>query len=389
MNSNIIKRRAFLKMAVVSMSGFYPTVNSHAAQSKMPFYKVDSFGVLREPDENGVMLPAGFKSRIVARSGEAPISSSAYVWHPAPDGGACFETKDGGWLYVSNSEVRGGGGGVGVLRFNGAGEKIDAYSILENTTQNCAGGATPWGTWLSCEEFDRGQVFECDPYGKLPAKARPALGVFKHEAVAVDLSGGALYLTEDLPDGGLYRFISEKGLPDLTRGDLEIASVVERDGRSYLSWHKIPDPSAIEAPTRNQVESHASFNGGEGIVFHRGNVYFSTKGDNRVWCYDTDSGEIDIIYDMRESENAILSGVDNLAITPAGDVLVAEDGGNMQIVAITPNHQVMPIVQVVGHDRSEICGPAFNSSHDRLFFSSQRGESGSNADGVIFEVSRA
>ena len=53
MNSNIIKRRAFLKMAVVSMSGFYPTVNSHAAQSKMPFYKVDSFGVLREPDENG------------------------------------------------------------------------------------------------------------------------------------------------------------------------------------------------------------------------------------------------------------------------------------------------------------------------------------------------
>ena len=108
-----------------------------------------------------------------------------------------------------------------------------------------------------------------------------------------------------------------------------------------------------------------------------------------MWCYDTDSGEIDIIYDMRESENAILSGVDNLAITPAGDVLVAEDGGNMQIVAITPTHQVMPIVQVVGHDRSEICGPAFNSSHDRLFFSSQRGESGSNADGVIFEVSRA
>ena len=389
MNSNIFKRRAFLQMAAVSMSGFCRPLNGYAAQNKMPFNRVDSFGVLREPDENGVMLPPGFKSRIVARSGKVPTDSSDYVWHPAPDGGACFETEDGGWLYVSNSEVRSDGGGVGVLSFNSAGEKIDAYSILENTTQNCAGGATPWGTWLSCEEFDRGQVFECDPYGRSPAKARPALGVFKHEAVAVDLRGDTLYLTEDLPDGGFYRFISEKGLPDLAAGSLEIASLVERDGRSYLSWRKIPDPEAVKVPTRNQVDSYASFNGGEGIAFHRGQVFFTTKGDNRVWCYETSSGEIDIIYDMQESETGILSGVDNLTITPSGDVLVAEDGGNMQIVAITPSHQIMPIIQVVGHDRSEICGPAINPSQDRLYFSSQRGETGSNDDGVIFEISRA
>ena len=60
----------------------------------------------------------------------------------------------------------------------------------------------------------------------------------------------------------------------------------------------------------------------------------------------------------------------------------------MQIVAITSNHQIIPIVQVVGHDRSEICGPAFNASHDRLYFSSQRGQTGANSDGVIFEISR-
>ena len=388
MHSKIIKRRAFLKMAAFSMTGFYPSLNSYAARSDGPFYSVGGSGVLRDPDENGVMLPKGFKSRIVARSGQVPVDSSAYVWHPAPDGGACFEAKDGGWIYVSNSEVRSHGGGVGALRFNGAGEKIDAYSILQNTTQNCAGGATPWGTWLSCEEFDRGRVFECDPYGKSAAKVRPALGVFKHEAVAVDESGDALYLTEDLPDGGFYRFVSEKGLPDLTAGKLEIASLVERSGRSYLSWHEILDPSADNVPTRHQVEERASFNGGEGIVFHRGQVFFTTKGDNRVWCYDTHSGEIDTIYDIQESEDAILSGVDNLTITPSGDVLVAEDGGNMQIVAITPNHQIMPIVQIVGHDRSEICGPAFNNSHDRLYFSSQRGQTGSNSDGVIFEISR-
>ena len=388
MHSKVFKRRAFLKMAALSMTGFYPSLNSYAVKSKAPFYSVDSSGVLRDPDENGVMLPEGFKSRIVARSGQAPIDDSAYVWHPAPDGGACFETKDGGWIYVSNSEVGSHGGGAGALRFNEAGEKIDAYSILQNTTQNCAGGSTPWGTWLSCEETDRGQIFECDPFGESAAKVRPALGVFKHEAVAVDLTGGALYLTEDLPDGGLYRFVSEKGLPDLTAGKLEIASLVERSGSSYLSWYEIPDPLADKSPTRDQVGSRASFNGGEGIVCHEGQVFFTTKGDNRVWCYDTRSGEINIIYDIRKSKDAILSGVDNLTITPSGDVLVAEDGGNMQIVAITPNHQIMPIVQVVGHERSEICGPAFNPSHDRLYFSSQRGQTGANSDGVIFEISR-
>ena len=62
---------------------------------------IAAFGGLNEPDQNGVMLPHGFRSRIVARSGESPVSSSDYIWHPAPDGGACYGTEDGGWIPCS------------------------------------------------------------------------------------------------------------------------------------------------------------------------------------------------------------------------------------------------------------------------------------------------
>ena len=96
MSLNKLKRRSFLKMATISVSGFLPFSNWHAAQHEKSFRSIAAFGGLNEPDQNGVMLPQGFRSRIVARSGESPVSSSNYVWHPAPDGGACYGTDDGG-----------------------------------------------------------------------------------------------------------------------------------------------------------------------------------------------------------------------------------------------------------------------------------------------------
>ncbi len=360
-----------------------------AQQQRAAFEQLKNIGPLQPPNANGLMLPPGFRSRVVARSGEAPVGLPGYTWHPAPDGGACFATQDGGWVYVSNSEMRSNAGGVGALRFDSNGEKVDAYSILENTSINCAGGPTPWSTWLSCEEFGQGQVYECDPMGIDAAIVRPALGTFRHEAVAVDLVNNCLYLTEDEPDGRFYRFVSQQGLPDLTFGRLEAATVIEQEGKSYVVWHEIRDPLAKQQATRYQAQDSTPFKGGEGIALHENKVFFTTKHDNRVWCYDTVTQQLEILYDFATSDTPILSGVDNVVITPTGDVLVAEDGGDLQIVTITSDNQILPLLQIVGHDRSEICGPAFDPSYQRLYFSSQRGSLGSAHGGITYEVTAA
>ncbi|MBL4573468.1 MAG: DUF839 domain-containing protein, partial [Gammaproteobacteria bacterium] len=296
------------------------------------FHSLNNLGPLLEPDANGLKLPAGFKSRVIARSGEAPAGLPGYTWHSAPDGGATFPADDGGWIYVSNSEMPNFTGGVGAIRFDAEGEIVDAYQILKNTSINCAGGPTPWGTWLSCEEFTEGQVYECDPMGKNPSVLRPALGTFEHEAVAVDSENQCLYLTEDLPDGAFYKFTPENSLPDISSGKLEIASVAERNGKSFVDWVSVPDPLAKAKATRLQVPSYTVFKGGEGIAIYEGRVYFTTKHDNRVWVYHTSTQQLEVLYDVETSDNPILRGVDNVVITPTGDVLIAEDGGDMQIV---------------------------------------------------------
>lgn len=394
MNSNTVNRREFLQLGTAGFllfaAGAATAVRDQAGGDVAAgVSSLGDIGPLQPADNNGVMLPPGFRSRVVARSGEKPVRGSDYTWHAAPDGGAAFAADDGGWVYVSNAELRNGQGGVGALRFSPAGELTDAYPILQGTSINCAGGRTPWQTWLSCEEFDLGQVYECDPFGKRVAEVRPALGRFKHEAVAVDPVNQVLYLTEDKPDGALYRFRPHRPLPYLESGTLEVARMHAGGGRPFLSWATLPDPLAETAPTRYQVPDYAPFRGGEGLVYQAGKVYFSTKHDNRVWCYHVANNEITVLYDIASSTNPILSGVDNLAITPSGEVLVAEDGGDMQIVVLTPDERVIPLVQIPGHQRSEITGPAFDPAYRRLYFSSQRGSTGHSSDGVTYEISLA
>ncbi|MBW2225258.1 MAG: DUF839 domain-containing protein [Deltaproteobacteria bacterium] len=349
---------------------------------------IANLGPLQDPDENGLRLPEGFTSRIIGRSGRA-VGDSGYLWHNAPDGGAVFTTDDGGWIYVSNSETFPQlGGGASAIRFSSNGDIVDAYQILGETLLNCAGGGTPWGTWLSCEETPAGRVFECDPLGHSSAVVRPAMGVFEHEAVAIDEANQHAYLTEDVGDGRFYRFVYDAP-GDLSTGELQVAEVMGEGPEGPVEWRTVPDPSAETTETRFQVTSSTPFTGGEGIWYHQDLIYFSTKGDNRIWAYDTDASMLSIVYDAATSSTPILTGVDNLTVSPAGDVLIAEDGGDMQIVAIIPDNTLVPLVQVTGHDLSEITGPAFDPSLQRLYFSSQRGPEGLELlgmSGITYEV---
>lgn len=381
-----LDRRRFLKTAFAALTAaaVAPGVSgsARAAGPSTSPAATGPYGPLVEHSSLGLLLPAGFTAREVARSGTR-VAGSRYTWHKSPDGGATFPTDDGGWIYVSNSE-RTRTGGAGALRFAPDGSIRDAYRICERTSRNCAGGPTPWGTWLSCEEHDDGRVWECDPTGRTPAVVRPALGTFEHEAVTVDPVNRHLYLTEDKGDGRLYRFRPES-YPDLGRGALEVAAV---DSRGAVTWLPVPDPSAATTPTRRQVRGSTAFKGGEGIWHHEGLVYFTTKHDNRVWSYDVTSQALTVVYDAGALQDPPLTGVDNVVVSSWGTIVVAEDGGNLELVSLTPDGVVAPLVRVLGQEDSELTGPAFDPSGTRLYFSSQRAfDLEKDKGGITYEVS--
>ncbi len=376
-----MKRRNFLRAAVVGagVTAFGNTLTPSAMAA--PAQNGPSpYGPLQPANANGIQLPAGFTSRVVARSGQ---QVAGYTWHNAPDGGAVF--ADGtGWIYVSNSEVN-PGGGASALRFDAGGNITGAYRVLSDTRQNCAGGAVPWQKWLSCEEVDRGFVYETDPWGG-PSTQRPAMGRFKHEAAAADPVRHAIYLTEDVSDGCFYRFVPTTW-GDLSAGTLQVLVAGSATSGAF-TWGTVPDPDGSPTATRSQVSGAKRFNGGEGLHYANDTAWFTTKGDNRVWQLDLANGTYELAYDdsLVSPGTAPLTGVDNVTGTTAGDLYVAEDGANMEICVITPDDIVAPFLRVTGHSGSEITGPAFTPTGDRLYFSSQRGTSGSSSGGITYEV---
>ncbi|GAA5134147.1 alkaline phosphatase PhoX [Alloalcanivorax gelatiniphagus] len=406
------------------VDGGEPTPQPPAPARELPLRPgpLSNIGPLVDSGVDGVLIPEGFSLRRVATAGRQPVSKlPLFLWHPLPDGGAVFSLADGGWVYVSNSESV--PGGVGALRFGADGELLDAYPILSNTRVNCAGGATPWGTWLSCEEVEDGLVYQCDPLGSpRQARSHPALGRFKHEAAAVDMATSSVFMTEDQGDGRLYRFRSAgrvsavNGAPglDLDNGVLQVLEVEGFENGAYMEdlesarlirrvkWVDVQSPDQPQSRVRSRIEDSTGqgapgtrFKGGEGIWMQywpegeqdtvsgfehplRAVVFFACKGDNRVHALDVDNDLIEVVFD---NEQLISAGedrfddVDNLVVSPMGDVVVAEDGDAMRLMVMVPNQPAKILLRVPGGG-SELTGPAFTADGSRLYFSSQRGPAG-------------
>ena len=418
-------------------------------------------GPLQAADGNGVQLPAGFSSRVVAVVNEAPIPEQPdFVWHSDPDGGGVFRTEDGGWIYVSNSEARdattlfsalpdtpllsdllsrdtleaveGGigaitgllkgsvplvlpfSGGVSALRFDADGNLVDAYPIQRNTSTNCSGGATPWGTWINGEEILDGFMFEASPLrdGGTPRRL-DRFGRKAHEQVAVDEAARAIYHTEDITgDDRFYRTVFPTdawpagGAPDFERGVLQVLAVDDgldaaRQGPVPIRWVDAIDDGTPQ-PQVYQNETTV-FAGNEGLWFLKGFVFFSTKGDNNVWAIDTVGGTIESIYNPKDGpvgspvdpDEPPLTGVDNLAMTLDGEMIVVEDGGDMRAMVLLPDGRTIPLLRLPGPADaalpSEVTGPAFSPDGRRLYVASQRPmrdgtPTSFGRGGVIYEI---
>ena len=158
------------------------------------------------------------------------------------------------------------------------------------------------------------------------------MGRFQHEAAACDPVRRRIYLTEDRPDGKLYRF-APTTWGDLSAGSLQVAVVGWGNG-------------AVDART---LPPARPFNGGEGVWYADGRVSFSTKGDSRVWELDVRSwpNRIKVLYDDDTSPHPVLTGVDNIVGARNGDLFVAEDAGNMEIVRLTRSGEVTPFLRVL------------------------------------------
>ncbi len=203
------------------------------------------------PDRAGILsLPEGFSYTIVAQSGVTTLGSG----EPTPDdtdGTASFVRRGGGSVLVSNHEIGGnetfkvpalpgltyddkaGGGGTTTIEVDRSGERVSEIVSLAGTHNNCAGGRTPWETWLTCEETEstlaggkrHGYVFEVDPYDQranISPQPIKALGRFAHESVAVDPHFGRIFMTEDAsnPNGLVYRWMAPLRSLRLRKGSL-------------------------------------------------------------------------------------------------------------------------------------------------------------------------
>lgn len=386
------------------------------------------FGELR-PDPNGLLdLPAGLRYRMFSRQGE--VMNDGTLVPGAHDGMGAFADAAGNTILVRNHELSAralysdealpdanssrfplydplGRGGTTTLVISPDRQLMHHYRSLAGTARNCAGGTTPWNSWISCEETvstvatnsfaNPEQVSKPHGYNfEVPAGARKAvnpeplvaMGRFRHEAIAVDPRTGIVYQTEDREDGLFYRFIPQEASNLKAGGRLEalrIKAVPQAVTHAQfpvgypmeVDWVPIEDfdPSEDTVRVEGFSKGAAQFSRGEGICYDDGVVYFTcTNGGNvphgQVWRYmpgraAAQSGTLELF--VQPDNPNLLDYPDNVAIAPWGDLVVCEDGGGEQyVVGITPEGELYHLARN-SMNIAEFAGVCFSPDGRTMF----------------------
>ncbi|MGH9179877.1 MAG: alkaline phosphatase PhoX, partial [Acidimicrobiales bacterium] len=299
------------------------------------------------------------------------------------DGMAAFRIDDGVHL-VRNHERgagspfgppalaydAGAGGGTTTLVFDpDAGQPVDSWASLSGTIRNCAGGPTPAGSWLTCEETTdivagtrHGYVFEVPSSGVADPVPLTAMGRFSHEATATDPATGYVYLTEDAGSSALYRFRPTDPGQLSAGGVLEAMKLVgTADTRPWATgtsagvaeWVTVdnPDWGPGELTTWQQVQAKgaARISRGEGAWYGNGVIYaVSTNGgpvsQGQIFALDPVAGTFTAVY--ASSDANVLNAPDNICVSPRGGLVLCEDGSGLEFLhGLTPTGDIFKLAR--------------------------------------------
>lgn len=441
-------RRSFFKSSALFAAGMSGLQRYVAGGEQLPTAAWGArFGELVHDPHNMLSLPAGFSYKVISHTGD--LMDDGFLVPDKPDGMATFAGPRGLTLLVRNHEIdprQQGPFGDDAERLSSdyasklydLGEEgkpcnagtttvvydtrnqrlVRQYLSLAGTIRNCAGGPTPWGSWITSEEAndtagenrvddgppvicqkDHGYNFEVPASADIsltPAVPLKAMGRFRHEAVAVDPHSGIVYQTEDLEDGLIYRFFPDQPGKLVKGGRLQALALVHQESADTRNWGTEQtitpalryqtqwiDLDNVESPDndlryRGFAAGAARFARGEGMWYSGGDIYFAcTNGGatklGQIWKYTPGSslegGMLELFVEPNNSN--LVVNADNLTSAPWGDLIVCEDrdGEEVRLVGVTPAGDCYTFAH--NHAHTEFSGATFSPDGTTLFVNLQ------------------